>query len=218
MNLPAEVGVMVLPDCILFPRTTVPLYIFEPRYRRMLREALETHRLWAVALQRPGSPHGQPYSVVGVGVIRASVRQPDGTSQVMLEGVTRARVLRYRQLRPYRVAAMEPLNSVGAPAPAQHATLLAAVQRLTAARAAAGAALPAELVELLGGVTDTEWLTDLAGHTLVKNCRARQALLEELAVSRRLTRLVSLLEAETRRWQAGGLWPDVPPEDHVGRN
>jgi Lon protease-like protein len=53
MELPHEVGIMTLPNAILFPQALLPLYVFEPRYRAMLRESLESQRMFAVAL-----PHG----------------------------------------------------------------------------------------------------------------------------------------------------------------
>ena len=39
MLLPAEVPVMTLNQAILFPQAMLPLYIFEPRYRKMLKDA-----------------------------------------------------------------------------------------------------------------------------------------------------------------------------------
>lgn len=40
INLPTRCGVMVLPDCTLFPHGGLPLHIFEPHYRQMLADAL----------------------------------------------------------------------------------------------------------------------------------------------------------------------------------
>lgn len=54
MTLPTEVPVMVLPGATLFPSTTLPLLIFEDRYRSMLAHVLETHRMFSVALMKPG--------------------------------------------------------------------------------------------------------------------------------------------------------------------
>ena len=43
MKLPSEVPVMTLPNATLFPQALLPLYIFEPRYRRMLADTLASH-------------------------------------------------------------------------------------------------------------------------------------------------------------------------------
>jgi len=46
---------MTLPNATLFPQALLPLYIFEPRYRQMLAEALHSSRMFAVAMQKPGN-------------------------------------------------------------------------------------------------------------------------------------------------------------------
>ena len=72
MELPNEVGIMTLPNAILFPQALLPLYIFEPRYRAMLKESLENQRMFAVALPNTSSnPSSVPHRIAGVGLIRA---------------------------------------------------------------------------------------------------------------------------------------------------
>ena len=46
---------MTLPNATLFPQALLPLYIFEPRYRQMLADALHSNRMFSVAMQRPGN-------------------------------------------------------------------------------------------------------------------------------------------------------------------
>ena len=43
-----------LPNLVLFPFVGQPLHIFEPRYRQLMQDALDTDRLIALALYRPG--------------------------------------------------------------------------------------------------------------------------------------------------------------------
>src|SRR5262245_66061767 len=50
----------------------LPLYIFEPRYRKMLADALKSHRMFTVAMQRPGQNREAPCPVAGLGLIRRS--------------------------------------------------------------------------------------------------------------------------------------------------
>src|SRR5260221_5606688 len=90
---------MTLPNATLFPRALLPLYIFEPRYQRMLSDALGSHRMFSVAMQRPGRTRETPCSVAGLGLIRASVARKDGTSNLVLQGIARvelAETVRYR--------------------------------------------------------------------------------------------------------------------------
>jgi Lon protease-like protein len=49
IQVPDEVPVMTLPNVAFFPQALLPLEIFEPRYRHMLRDVLATNRIFAVA-------------------------------------------------------------------------------------------------------------------------------------------------------------------------
>ena len=101
---------MILPEATLFPQALLPLFIFEPRYRRMLAESLDTHRLFAVAMLKPGATRESPMGVAGLGLIRASVQNPDGTSHLVLQGLTRIELEGVVRYRPYRVHRIRPLQ------------------------------------------------------------------------------------------------------------
>ena len=89
MKLPNEVPVMTLPNATLFPQYLLPLYIYEPRYRKMLVDALNGNRMFSVAMQRPGRSRETPSPVAGLGLIRVSVGHQDGTSHLVLQGIAR---------------------------------------------------------------------------------------------------------------------------------
>ena len=108
--LPAELPVMVLPDCHLFPGCLLPLYIFEARYRKMLADTLKTERMFSVALQKPGRSRETPCLVAGLGLIRVSVDHEDGTSHLILQGITRVELRETVQYKPYRIHNIRPLQ------------------------------------------------------------------------------------------------------------
>src|SRR6187455_127874 len=66
MQLPLEVPVMTLPSATLFPQALLPLYIFEPRYRKMLADALKGPRMFSVAMQKPGRTRETPCPIAGL--------------------------------------------------------------------------------------------------------------------------------------------------------
>src|SRR5437588_2593695 len=89
MKLARQAPVMTLPNATLFPQALLPLYIFEPRYRRMLTDALKSNRMFSVAMQHPGRSRETPCSVAGLGLIRVAVDHDDGTSHLILQGLSR---------------------------------------------------------------------------------------------------------------------------------
>jgi uncharacterized protein len=102
-----------LPDVALFPGLLLPLHIFEPRYRQMTADALAGDRLVAMAQLQPGweghSPGDPPiFQTVCLGHIIAEEQLPDGRFYLVLQGLSRARVLFEEQTAlPYRVARLE---------------------------------------------------------------------------------------------------------------
>ena len=107
--MPTSVGVMILSNAVLFPGAMLPLRIFEPRYRRMLKDALASHRMFCVAMQRPGNTRETPLPVAGLGVIRYAVRDEDGTSRLLLQGIARVELGPTKQYKPYRLQVIRPL-------------------------------------------------------------------------------------------------------------
>jgi Lon protease-like protein len=117
--LPSEIPLFPLPNVVLFPTSLLPLHIFEPRYRTMVQDALESERLIGMVMLRPGwEPHyeGVPsvYPVGCAGFITHAERLPDGRFNIMLRGMEKFRVLGERPVREgvecYRIAQIEPIK------------------------------------------------------------------------------------------------------------
>jgi Lon protease-like protein len=215
MELPRQVGIMILPNVNLFPQAVLPLFIFEPRYRRMLADALGTHRTFCVAMQRPEALRETPAPVAGLGVIRAAVENPDGTSHLILQGLTRVRLGRVMRYRPYRVQAVQPLAPAARDTPRVDA-LTAKVRELVNERFKRGLPLPLQFLQQAGAeagpavepilrsleeIQDPGMLADLISCTLLPDPDQRQLLLETVDIEDRLRRLISFLLAELRRGQ-----------------
>src|ERR1700709_2421789 len=105
ITLPEEVPVMTLPNVTFFPQALMPLHIFEPRYRQMLKEVLATNRLFAVTcldqarLEEPGE-FEPPHRVASVGIVRACQKNDNGTSNLLLQGLCRVEVLEILTNKP----------------------------------------------------------------------------------------------------------------------
>ncbi len=213
MQVPPAVPVMTLGNAILFPQAMLPLYIFEPRYRRMLANVLEGPRMFAVALRRKDRVRETPFSVAGLGLVRACVTRPDGTSHLILQGLARIRLGRAVQYRPYRMHVVESLPPAGDSGLVVQA-LTTRVLELTRDRlqqsleetkvispGQSGPHPPTllafqEALEQLARQEDAEQLTDLVSATLLRDPRQRQIILETLRLEDRLRYLVRFLQSE----------------------
>jgi uncharacterized protein len=101
----AELSIFPLPSATLFPGALLPLHVFEPRYRDLVRDALARRRIMAVARLEPGFERdyeGRPpvFDVCGVGFIESCSERGDGRFDLSLRGLCRARIL--EELPPSR--------------------------------------------------------------------------------------------------------------------
>lgn len=85
-EFPDRTDLMILPWVSLFPGSLLPLYIFEERYREMTKAALVGNRMFAIAHTYDDTTIAP---IGGLGVIRACVTNNDGTSNLVLQGLSR---------------------------------------------------------------------------------------------------------------------------------
>src|SRR5437867_3276764 len=217
MKIPLEVPVMTLPNATLFPQALLPLYIFEPRYRQMLADALHSNRMFSVAMQRPGSRRETPSPVAGLGLIRVSVGHRDGTSHLILQGLARVELEAAIRYKPYRIQRIRPLQTP----PCDNVkvdALVAKVRELLEERIDLGLpfpfpvmspentegspALPSlppkEILNYLDSISDPEQAADLVSCAVLPGAAERQSILETVDVEARLQRLIRFLLAEIR--------------------
>jgi len=112
--LPPTIPLFPLPNVVLFPNVTLPLHIFEPRYREMVADALDGDRIIGMVLLRPGwekDYEGRPgiYGVGCAGLITHADRTDDGRYNLVLRGLEKFRIRQEDHQRSYRVAEVEPI-------------------------------------------------------------------------------------------------------------
>ena len=200
-----EAPVMTLPSVTLFPQALLPLYIFEPQYRRMLADVLASHRMFIVAMQKPRS-RAMPAAVAGLGLVRVCVQNPDGSSHLILQGITRVELMRPIRTRPYRVHRLRALQAPSRDSVTIDA-LLAKVRDLVSERIELGLPpmFPAAklkgkskqtIMAYLNDINDPDQVADLVSCFLIPGAVERQTILETVEVEPRLKHLIHFLMAE----------------------
>lgn len=193
-----------LPDQTFFPRTFLPLHIFEARYRAMINDCLGRDRRLAIARLRPGyeaTYEGRPPvdEVVGVGKIVRSERLPTGRFNLLLQGECRARIVRELPSDTlYRLVEATVLSDVGADRPAVSDLTRGVKERCLQILEAVGRTR-AEMAESLDAVRSPGELCDQVASAVLPAPSVRQELLEELNVERRLERLTAALDRLLRQ-------------------
>ena len=222
IEIPREVPVMTLSQTVLFPQAMMPLFIFEPRYREMLSTVLEGDRIFAVAALDERDENAEvletPYSIAGVGVVRACKQNPDGTSNLILQGLARVQFENFVCEEPYRRARIQQLISesdgneetLGSIQP----TLLALVQ----IQMRLGAEIPQEVLQFLSNLKEPESVLDLAIYTLCPSGSFKQDLLETRGILARFGKFERFLRSQVDRLKLDRKLKGGLDEDGVGNN
>jgi len=104
INLPKYIPVFPLSNFIIFPKTTVPLNIFEPRYLAMVDESIKTNKMIGI-IQPKKKDNSIPdlYDVGCLGKITKFKNTSDGRYLIDLNGINRFNIIReIKNNKPYR--------------------------------------------------------------------------------------------------------------------
>jgi Lon protease-like protein len=223
ITLPDELPVMTLPNTAFFPQALMPLHIFEPRYREMLRDVLATNRLFAIAGlngDRATDPtqFEPPHRIATVGIVRACQKNDNGTSNLLLQGICRVEIMNILRNEPYRRIRVRALASQPGATDDENQHLRRELARLLSLKTKLAAAGPNEMTAFLKTVEDPEAFVDIAAFSLCDNAVLKQKLLETLNVHRRLELFGEQLRTEIdtlklRRKLQGRL-----PDDRISHN
>ncbi|HYY05499.1 MAG TPA: LON peptidase substrate-binding domain-containing protein [Candidatus Limnocylindria bacterium] len=207
MTLPEVIPLFPLPNVVFFPRMPLPLHVFEPRYRAMVRDAARGAHLIGMALLRGAwqqDYYGRPpiFATGTVGEMVHVEELPDGRYNIVLRGLREYTIVRELERQPYREAAVTWRAPDPAPLPAGVRDAVGAlVRRYLALRGKEVG--EAEL--LRGSVDDETFVNFLAQHLDVEPLD-KQALLEAATLAERARRLADVLEfrLEELRLHPGG--------------
>ena len=96
-DFPKEIPVFPLSNFIIFPRTSVPLNIFEPRYIDMINDSMKSNRM--IGIIQPKNNNNDFFMMGCIGKITSYIETPDYRLVLNLEGVCRF-ALHERNLTP----------------------------------------------------------------------------------------------------------------------
>jgi ATP-dependent Lon protease len=201
LHVPETLPVMTLPNTVFFPQALLPLHIFEPRYRQMLRDVLTRDRLFAVArLDRTGAAKAganEPaHAVATVGIVRACQKADNDTSNLLLQGVCRVEIQSILREQPYRLIQVKPLSTVSGGNQPELEIERIEVMRLLNLRRRLGSPVPKGMTQFLESIEDADTFADVAAFNLCEDGNFKQTLLAELDTRRRLQLFAARLKAE----------------------
>lgn len=203
-SLPGVIPLFPLPNVVHFPRVLLPLHIFEPRYRSLVREALGGPRLIGMVLLRgdwQGDYLGTPpiFAVGTAGEIVRTEELADGRFNIVLRGLREFRIVRELHRAAYREAEIEwRSESAGTLLPETRGQVAHLVREYVRRR-------HGDPGEQFAPPTDDEVFVNFVAQQLDLPVIERQALLEADGLTERARRLIEVLEFHLEALRSGSL-------------
>jgi len=170
-------------DLVLLPGIPLPLHVFEPRYKEMIRECLDEKKPFGVVR---ASSEGVAEIGCTAEIVEVTKRYDDGRMDILTRGVERFEVLQVHNERPFLQAEFSVIDDEPGTAPSQ------LVDRALS--------LHAEIIKLAGAdlgspLKDADHLSFLLAGSLPLDLDFKQKLLTTLSEPKRLQAVISYLEA-----------------------
>lgn len=192
MSITVVVPVMTLNHCVFLPQQLMPLRIFEPRYRKMLKSALAGNQMFAISQldeSRVSIENDEPpCPFTCVGRIAGHVELADGSTHLILEGMRRARVMAVAKQTPYPCIEIAPVIDESQDDSLQFTREIARVLALSEKLLAEAGSEAEPLIERLRGLSNKPGaLADAAAGHLIADTQVRRTLLECLSPLKRIS-------------------------------
>ncbi len=200
--LPADaitLPLLPLRDVVVFPHMVIPLFVGRPKSIKALEAAMEAGRqIMLVAQKAAGKDEPKADDMFEVGCVSSILQMlklPDGTVKVLVEGIQRANTKEISDNGEHFVAEVEPVPPAAETSPEIEALRRAVTQQFDA-YVKLNKKIPPEILTSIAGIDEPGRLGDTIAAHLPLKLEAKQSVLDLFVVSKRLERLLELLEHE----------------------
>ncbi|MBV9892389.1 MAG: endopeptidase La [Rhizobacter sp.] len=200
--LPAEkirLPLLPLRDVVVFPHMVIPLFVGRPKSIKALEVAMEAGRqIMLVAQKAAGKDEPKPDDMFDVGCVSSILQMlklPDGTVKVLVEGVQRATTHSIVDNGEYFVSEVTPVPPE-TDVKSEVEALRRAVTQQFDQYVKLNKKIPPEILTSIAGIDDAGRLADTIAAHLPLKLENKQAVLDLVAVDKRLEKLLEQLEHE----------------------
>ncbi len=194
-------GVPVLPlrDVVVYPFMVVPLFVGRERSIKALEVAMAADKQILVATQKSAA-EDQPaeddiYRMGTLATVLQLLKLPDGTVKVLIEGVKRAKISRFVTHKDYFLADIEPIEDESG-GTREIEILIRSLKSQFEQYVKLNRKIPTEILASVLAIEDGGRLSDTIAAHLSLKLDEKQKILEVLNLSKRLEKLVGLMESE----------------------
>ena len=195
------VPVLPLRDVVVYPHMVIPLFVGREKSIKALDAAMSNNKRVLLAAQKsadldePGTD--EIHSIGTLSTILQLLKLPDGTIKVLVEGVERARVVRYLSDDEFFSAQISILSNLDQGENEKELEILArSTINLFEQYVKLNKKIPPEVLTALAGIDEPAQLADTIAAHLSLKLSEKQHVLEISDVHARLEHLMSMIEGE----------------------
>jgi ATP-dependent Lon protease len=200
-DIPTSLPMMPIRDVVVFINMLIPLFIGREKSVRAVEESFEYDRYIFLATQKDSGiekPSDEEiYSVGTIGRIQKMIKLPDGRLKALVQGVAKAKVLKFVRKRPYFKVKVELLIDIDPETLSiEEEALMRNVREVSERLLALRGDLSGDIVDLLSHINSPGKLADLVASNLSTKLEDAQQLIEILDGTERLKKVNELLARE----------------------
>lgn len=201
IEIPDTLPVLPIRDIVVFPYMILPLFVGREMSIRSIDHALNSNRMIMLLTQKDlniENPTPEDLYTVGtVGIIMRMLKLPDGRVKILVQGLTKARVLSFTQTEPMFIAAIEriPDQKIEEISIEIEALIRTVKEQLDKAVSLGKAILP-DIMVVVENLSDPGRLADLVASNLGLKTEQAQEILEIEAPVKRLKKVSEILSRE----------------------
>src|SRR5438093_8516808 len=206
--VPDILALLPLRGTVLLPHAVLPLGAGRASSVRLIEDAVQSGRLVGAVMQRdpqenaPGQAGLHPVGTVAV--IHKTVKQPDGSLRLIVQGLGRFRIVEVIEHEPYLRARVQAIDEPAPAADLELEALVRSVRTLFEKVVSLSPGLPDELINVVGNADEPGPLADVIAASLPTLANDRkQELLETVNVRERLQKLAAMLAKEAEVLELG---------------
>jgi len=198
---PGVIPILPVRDVVVYPFMILPLFVGRDKSIRAVDEALARDRLILLAVQKDAEAEDptadEIYAVGTVAMIMRMLKMPDGRVKILVQGVSRARVVEYLQHDPFFEARIQEVAEpeVGAATPEVEA-LIRSVKEQLAKAVSLGKSLSPDVLVIINSLDHPGRLADLVASNLDLKVEQAEQILETFDPLARLRRAAEFLRKE----------------------
>ena len=201
IEIPASLPILPVRDVVIFPYMILPLFVGRDISIKAIENAVGENKMIMLVSQKDVNVEiptiEDLYTVGTVGSLLRMLKLPDGRLKILIQGLSKAKILNYVQTEPFYIGEIEKVIEQKRPEiTLEVEALMRNVKELVDKSLALGKSFLPDIIVLIENIEDPGRLADLVASNLGLKADQAQALLEQTDPIQRLKKISELLNRE----------------------